>query len=313
MPEGVDINHVGRIGNNRDIVLPITHLRVIALVSHALAHLSVSDKLTPRKGGFEAFAERLDGPLLAKFPAQRCRARDMVADLSENAAPFLQLRAEGLAVQCNGQGAVGNPRSDEFDSLFCLRHAIGHIEFKERFGIRRSRTSSADPLIYAHARTTVPFRVGDIKSRFQHSVAGSRKTAIRYRATELRSLSGGNYFVVRAHVAKNITGGFFDDVGVRDFRGEQRHIVAELRAHGFEAFDLEVEKGRTFEKLAANLKTVAARSEYDRRSTPSGSRRPASRRAVAAAARLDFVGRVGSRNARASIPASETKPACRAA
>ncbi len=79
--------------------------------------------------------------------------------------------------------------------------------------------------------------------------------------SQLRSLSGDNYFVVGAHVSEDITRCFFNDIGVGNFGRKKRHVVAELRPYGLEAFDFEVEQCGTFLQLAPRIEPVTAISD----------------------------------------------------
>lgn len=64
--------------------------------------------------------------------------------------------------------------------------------------------------------------------------------------------------VIGTHVAQNVAGNLFNDIWIGLVGRKQRHVALELRAHGLEALDLEIQQSGPFDQLTASVEAVAA-------------------------------------------------------
>ena len=64
--------------------------------------------------------------------------------------------------------------------------------------------------------------------------------------------------VVGTNVTEHVARDFFNHVGIGLIRGEERDIPLELRAHGLEALDLEIQERGSFDQLITSFEAVAA-------------------------------------------------------
>jgi hypothetical protein len=62
--------------------------------------------------------------------------------------------------------------------------------------------------------------------------------------------------VGRTRKAKRIARNLLDKIGSRQLGGEQRDIARQMRPHGFEALDLELQHAGAIDQSSASLETV---------------------------------------------------------
>ncbi len=67
-----------------------------------------------------------------------------------------------------------------------------------------------------------------------------------------------DHLILRPHEAEDLAGDFFDKIGVGFGSGEQGHVALQFGAHGFEAFDLELQQSGSLDQSRSCLEAMPA-------------------------------------------------------
>ena len=148
----------------------------------------------------------------------------MAADLRQQPAPILQLVAERFAIQRYDERAVRDPRPNEFDRLFRLRHPVRDIEFEEQFF----------PVCIRHVGRLLGYAnqvySAACNQRQRASQEDCVKDARRWcccgdRVAGRQPSLHGDDLVVASGVAQYVAGDLFDQIGIGDLGRQQRDIA----------------------------------------------------------------------------------------